>query len=160
LRALGRARAKGKGMHRRLIIGIGNPDRGDDGVGARVAAKLADEGLRDTEVMARSADVVGLIEDWADAEVVVLIDAAAPVSHPGTIHRVDLTAEVLPRDLSLSSTHSFGILETLELARSLDRLPRRVVLYAVEGTCFEPGSAMSPEVCAAAEEVARQIARC
>ena len=44
------------------------------------------------------------------------------------------------------------------MARALDRLPQSVIVYAVEGVCFDPGAAMTAEVAAAAEEVASLVA--
>jgi hydrogenase maturation protease len=139
-----------------VVIGLGNPDCGDDGVGPLVARAVSDRiaGLR---VIERRGDALALMEDWAGAEAVVLIDAAAAVSEPGRIHRIDLAQEELPRDLSLSSTHAFGVADAIALARTLGRLPPQVIVYAVEGENFAPGDPMSPAVAAAAENVAARI---
>jgi hydrogenase maturation protease len=55
------------------------------------------------------------------------------------------------------STHAFGINEALEMARQLDRLPGRVVVYGVEGGSFSTGLGLTPEVEAAAEVVVGQV---
>ena len=36
--------------------------------------------------------------------------------------------------------------EAVELARELDRLPRRLVVYGIEGESFEAGEGLSPAV--------------
>lgn len=141
-----------------LVVGLGNPDRGDDGIGPAVAAMLVGR-LRDADVIARSGDILALLDDWAGYDCVVLIDATLPRSGPGRVHRIDLSSEELPRDLSLSSTHAFGVSEAIALARTLATLPRRVIIYAVEGKNFDIGATMSAEAVAGVEQAADMIAR-
>lgn len=148
--------SRSAGEQRLLVIGIGNPDRADDGIGPRVAARLARvEGAR---VILRSGDALGLLDDWADADAVILIDAAAPLSQPGAIHRIDALSSSLPPSPPRSSTHLLAIAEAIELARALDRLPARMIVYAIEGMNFAPGAPMTAQVAAAAEQAAERIA--
>jgi hydrogenase maturation protease len=141
-----------------LVVGMGNPDRGDDGIGPLVVRQLAWRVSPSITLIERTGDALALIEDWAGRGAVVLVDAAAPGTTPGRVHRIDLLEEQLPIDLSRASTHAFGVADTVGLARTLDLLPASVVVYAIEGADFEPGAALSPEVAAAAEEVAVRIA--
>jgi len=143
-----------------LLIGVGHPDRADDRVGllvvARLAARLA--GVARFAVVECRGDVLALIDRWGTADTVVLIDAATTSTpEPGRIHRIDASAGVLPYEVSLSSTHVVGIAETIALAAALDRLPRRVIVYAVEAACFEPGAPMTEEVTAAAGKLPELI---
>ena len=108
-------------------------------------------------IIERAGDMIGLLEDWTGRDAVVLIDAAAPITTPGSIHRIDLLREPLPIGLSLASTHAFGVADAVALARALGQLPERLIVYAVEGCRFEPGAPQSPEVVAAAEEVAARV---
>ncbi len=140
-----------------LVIGIGNPDCGDDAIGPLVARHLAGRVPPEVTTLVRTGDMMGLLEDWTGREAVVLIDAAALITTPGSIHRIDLLREALPAELSLTSTHGFGVADAVGLARALGQLPKRLVVYAVEGCRFEPGSPQSPEVVAAAERVAAQV---
>lgn len=139
-----------------VVIGLGNPDCGDDGAGPVVAAAVSAR-LPDIRVLVRRGDVLALMEDRADSEVAILIDAAATRSGAGRIHRIDLSEDALPRDLSLSSTHAFGMADALGLAAALGRLPRHVIVYAIEGAAFAPGDTMSEAVTAAAGEAAERI---
>ena len=139
----------------RLVIGFGNPDRGDDAAGPLVARLLA--GRINARVLERHGDALALLEAWEGAEVLVLVDAAAPMGMPGRIHRLDLAAD-LPRELSVGSVHSFGLPEAVALSRRLGTLPPRVVVHAIEGACFDVGADVSPEVAASVETVAERIA--
>ncbi len=148
-----------------LVVGVGNPDRGDDGVGPMVARRLRECALPEAVIMERSGDALALMEDWAGHEAVVLVDAAAAPGGvpgrgtvPGRVHRVDLLEDALPPGLSLSSTHALGVAEAVGLARALGRLPGSLIAYAVEGETFAPGAGLSPAVAAAVDEVIARVA--
>jgi hydrogenase maturation protease len=147
----------GTAQERGLVVGIGNPDRGDDGVAAAVIARLRGHTPDGVHLRARSGDTLALIDDWAGYDAVVLVDAVTAINEPGRVHRLDLAADRLPRGWSQSSSHAFGLAETVELARALGRLPRRLVLYLVEGNCFETGAPLSPSVAAAIDQVTERV---
>jgi hydrogenase maturation protease len=142
-----------------LVIGIGNPDCGDDAIGPLVAQRLVGRFPPEVAILERTGDMLGLIEDWSGCDGVVLIDAAALVTTPGTIHRIDLLHESLPAGLSLASTHGFGLADAVGFARALGQLPATLVVYAMEGGRFDLGAPPSPEVVAAAEAVAERVIR-
>lgn len=144
---------------RTLVIGVGNPDRGDDGIGPLVARRLAARLPPDIEVLERRGDALALLDDWADATTVILIDAAARFTAPGRIHRIDPEVEPLPPGLSPTSTHGFGVSDAIALACALGRLPPRLVIYAVEGECFMPGAAMTADVADAVDELTARVSR-
>ena len=97
------------------------------------------------------------MEEWTGCFAVVLVDAAAPVSRPGRIHRLELVGQPLSVGLARSSTHAFGVAEAVELARNLDRLPQHLIAYLVEGERFEIGASLSPGVAEAVDRVAELI---
>ncbi|MCT2398338.1 hydrogenase maturation protease [Novosphingobium mangrovi (ex Huang et al. 2023)] len=140
-----------------LVLCLGNPDRGDDGVGAAVAALLEEHLPPGVTLMARSGDMLALIEDWAQFDAIVCVDAAAPMGEPGRIHRIDLAHEELPRDMAFLSSHAFGLGEAVALARTLDLAPRDIVVYAIEGACFDGGAPLSAQVAAAAAPAAERV---
>ncbi len=143
---------------RALVIGLGNPDRGDDAVGLIVARRIAALGIPGVAVREAGGDTLALLDHWAEAERVVLIDAAAPLTRPGRIHRLDPSFGPLPRDLALGSTHAFGLADAVELARTLGRLPAGMVIFAIEAARFDHGAALSAPVAQAAREAAAMIA--
>jgi hydrogenase maturation protease len=141
-----------------LVVGIGNPDRGDDGFGPLVVRQLVGRVPPSVSIIERSGDTLALIEDWAGRDAVILVDAAAPDAEPGRVHRIDLLEDALPTGPSLASTHAFGVADAVGLARALGLLPARLVAYAAEGASFDPGAPVSPQVAAAADEVVVRIA--
>ncbi|MGF6812950.1 hydrogenase maturation protease [Paraburkholderia sp. Clong3] len=140
-----------------LVVGMGNPDRGDDGVGALVVRSIAGRLPADVSLVVRSGDALSLIEDWAGFDALVCVDAAAPEATPGRILRIDLASEQLVREMSFASSHAFGVAEAIELARTLGLAPREMVVYAIEGVCFDRGAPVTPEVAAAVDEVAGRV---
>ena len=140
-----------------LVIGVGNPDRADDGAGPLVASRL--QALRPPRVRVtmRSGNLLSLLDDWAGARAVVVVDAAAPLARPGTIHRWAPGSADLPRSSPSSSTHGLGVAEVLALAAQLGRLPPKLVLYAIEGASFDPGAPMTPAVRRASVMLARRL---
>jgi hydrogenase maturation protease len=140
-----------------LVVAIGNPDRADDGVGALVATRLAGRLPSDVALVARSGDILSLIEDWAGVDAVICIDAVARMEMPGRIHRIDAGAGKLPHGVSFASSHAFGLAEAIALADALRSLPGTVIVYAIEGASFDGGAAMTAEVAAAAGEVADRV---
>ncbi|MBC7290590.1 MAG: hydrogenase maturation protease [Actinotalea sp.] len=145
-----------------MVIGLGSPDRGDDGVGPVVAAEVGALRLADVRVLTHE-DPTCLVELWAGADRVVVVDAVRSGAAPGTVHELDATAGVLAdrawARTGRGGTHAFGVAAAVELARALRRLPSRLVLVGVEGASFEPGAALSPAVVRAVRPAACAVAR-
>jgi len=140
-----------------LVVGIGNSERGDDGVGPRVARRLRGRVPAGVSVLECGADALALMQDWEGIASVILVDAMALITKPGRVHRLDLARNQLPVAFAPPSTHTFGLAETVELARSLTRLPQFLVAYLIEAERFETGAPLSPAVATAIEEAAEQV---
>lgn len=136
-----------------LILGVGNPDRGDDGAGIH-AARL----LRGQQRVKEVRDCSTLLDLWEDETDVTVIDAMYSGAEPGTISRYDGMRDPLPLR-GFSSTHSFGLAESVELGRVLGRLPRRLTIYGIEGSSFGHGEALSPRVQEAVETLAAKLVK-
>ncbi len=50
------------------------------------------------------------------------------------------------KDLSLFSSHAFGVADAIEMARELHQLPPVTILYGIEGEAFDPGVGLSDSV--------------
>lgn len=134
-----------------LIISAGNRYRGDDEAGLFVTRGLKTRSLEDVTILEAAGEGTALVEAWKNACAVILVDAVHSGAKPGTLHRFEADARPLPTGFFTHSTHAFGVVEAIELARALDQLPRRFVVYGIEGKCFEAGVGLSAEV----EEAAR-----
>jgi hydrogenase maturation protease len=144
-----------------LVIGVGNELRHDDGAGVEVARSLLDRARRaGIEVCETQGEPIGLLETWHARDAVVLVDTMRSGAPPGTICRLDASHQPLPARLrGASSTHAFALDEAIELGRALGRLPRRVIVYAVEGRIFEAGVGLSDELDAIVPALADAVLR-
>jgi hydrogenase maturation protease len=140
-----------------LVIGLGNDYRGDDAVGRALARRLQPIVGDDVRVMEESGEGASLIEAWKGADFVILIDAVHSGGAAGTIHRFDTAIQQVPGSFFHYSTHAFSVAEAVELARALDQLPSRLIVYGIEGKNFDSCVGLSPEVAAAAKEVFRMV---
>jgi hydrogenase maturation protease len=139
------------------VICVGNPWRGDDAVGFAVARQLAATLPAGVELLEREGEPTGLIDSWQGADALWLVDAVSSGAAPGTIHRLDASEHELPADLFRASTHHVGLAEAVELARALGRLPRKTVVYGIEGGSFATGGELTPAVATAAERAAEEL---
>ena len=55
------------------------------------------------------------------------------------------------------SSHAIGLVESVELARTLGSLPRRCVVYAIEAERFDLGAGLSPAVAAAVDAACARV---
>src|SRR6516225_3687071 len=140
-----------------LIIGLGNDYRGDDAVGRVLARRLKAIEGDDVRVVEESGEGASLIEAWQGADFVILIDAVHSGGAAGTIHRFDAATQPVPGSFFHYSTHAFSVAEAVELARALNQLPPRLVIYGIEGKNFDSRVGLSPEVKMAAEELFRMV---
>lgn len=111
-----------------LVIGLGNPILGDDGVGWRVAEKVR-EAVDDPEVdvLCLSLGGLALMEHLAGYRRAVIVDAMTTGAAPGSLHRFSAreldelgaqhTASV--HDLSLRSALAFGRQMGLDLPEDI-----------------------------------------
>jgi hydrogenase maturation protease len=138
-----------------MVIGLGNDLRSDDAAGLEVARRLGEEpGIG---VVAHAGEAIELLELWSGVDAVVLVDAVRTGKAAGTIHRFDVTSDPLPLPLRGCSSHAIGVADAIELARTLGTLPRRFIVYGVEGARFELASELSDEVGRAIDPVADAV---
>lgn len=138
-----------------LIIGCGNRERSDDAAGVLVAERLRSLGVA---AQVRSGEALGLIEAWAGADEVIVVDATISGAAPGAV-RVWSSDELplLAGSRASASTHGLGVAEAVQLAQTLGRLPRRLWIYGIEGWHFALDGEVSPPVRRAVEQVVQQI---
>jgi hydrogenase maturation protease len=137
-----------------LILGYGNPERGDDAAGLLVARRLRELGLAAEEF---TGDGMALLERWHGEDDAIVIDAVVTGSEPGAIHAWEWPGRPAQADDFIgSSTHGVGLAHAIRLGETLDRLPKRLRVYGIEAGHFDPGP-VSPEVLRAVDQVAEGL---
>jgi hydrogenase maturation protease len=116
-----------------IVLGIGNPIIGDDGVGFRVI-----EGLENDpppgDVSLTACDVSGLaiLDLIVDFDEAVLVDAIQTVNGvPGTVYRLELSDFNTTKHTI--SPHDMDLPTALELGRKMKlKIPDRISIVAIE----------------------------
>jgi hydrogenase maturation protease len=125
------------------LIGIGNRFRRDDAAGLEVVRRLRLAHPPGVILIEQEGEPASLIEAWSTADEALVVDGISSGSAPGRLHRFEVTDAPLPAEIFNPSTHAMGLPEAIELARELDRLPGRLVVYGIEGESFEAGEGLS-----------------
>jgi len=136
-----------------LVLGLGNILLRDEGVGVRVVQAMERMALpREVEVFDGATAGVDLLDVLAERRKVVVIDAIAGDSPPGTVLRLT-PADLAPRHERGVSLHDLGLLETLALAEQLNVSPEEVVIIGVKPHSVACGLELSPELARAVPQI-------
>jgi hydrogenase maturation protease len=146
-----------------LIAGVGSEYGGDDSAGLMAARRLR-RALEATgalygevRVVEETGHLASLVERWNGIATAVIIDAAVTGRAPGTIMRFE--GDSLPADPAcrFTSTHGFGVLDAIEMAKRLGSLPQHVILYGIEAGRTGTGATMCEEVSRAIDQVVAEV---
>lgn len=140
------------------VIGCGNPNRSDDGVGVRVAALLAEQvaarGLDQVRVFDAGTGGMDVMFMARGARELVIVDACVGAGPAGAVFRVP--GQELEAEFEAGYTlHDFRWNHALAAGRKMygDTFPGRVTVYLVEAGNLDFGVGLSPEVEAGANSV-------
>lgn len=145
-------------MHRILIIGYGNPLRGDDGVGWRAADALRDTigSQPEIEILQFQQLNPELAEPISRASVVIFVDAARPGlgAAAGSILEQDLE----PKCMSPGCfSHDLTPPTLLACAAELFGSTPRARIFSIVGLDFGMGEELSPPVSAQMPELISRV---
>ena len=134
-----------------LVIGLGNPLMGDDGVGLVVLEKLAAQTFAPpVEFVDGGTWGLALLPDVERAGALLLLDAVNGDGAPGAVYV--LGAEEIPRFLAAKlSPHQVDVRELLALAELRGELPADLRVVGVQPAATAYGDGLSPEAAAAVE---------
>lgn len=137
-----------------VVMAVGNPAYGDDGVGAAVLAALRDAGVGPGVTLVDvHTDALALLDHFRPGERHVVVDAAGMGLRPGQV------ASFGPEEVRLRigwdhlSMHGFGLAEAFALAEGLGEMPDDLTIVAVEPERVELDAGLSAAVAAAVPEV-------
>lgn len=116
-----------------LVLALGNPLRGDDGIGAEIFARL-DKKCRAEQVDLIESGTPGLetvllLQGYQRA---IIIDAADMESEPGSWRRFRLDEVTLSKTKLGGTLHSVGLAEALALGAALNMLPEEIIIYGIQ----------------------------
>lgn len=138
----------------RLLIGIGNRFRRDDGVGPAVATEIAGMGLTGVHVLTSMGDPSQLLDAWEGVPLAVVVDAAvSDGATPGRIRRWVPGEE----PATAVSSHELGLPVTYALGRALGHLPEKLVVLTVDVAEVGYGDGLTPQVAAEVPHVVATV---
>ena len=145
-----------------LVIGLGNPILGDDGVGWRVAEHVGTllAGDARIEVDCLAVGGLSLMERMLGYGRVILVDSIETGASPeGTVSAFSLNDLANPRLGHSASVHDASLGTALETANAMGGvIPRRVDIVAIEArSCHDFSEELSPLVAAAVPIAAQQV---
>jgi hydrogenase maturation protease len=140
------------------LVGVGHAGRGDDAAGIEVARRVGSSNPPGLKVLEEDSDLISLVQTWATGDDAVVIAATSSGAAPGTVRHLVISRD---RDSEEEIRGWAGeeIAETLEFARTVDRMPRRVTIYGIEGQSFDRGEDLSEPVGAAVNRLATVLSR-
>ncbi len=141
------------------VIGCGNANRRDDGVGPHVIGLLKDRGLDPAiGLFDAGTDGMGVMYRARGVSRLIIVDAKWPESKPGSVYVVpgDVLEAPPPQSFSL---HDFRWDHALFAGRRIygDQFPRDVTVILIEAASVAFGLGLSDEVGLAAIAVADRI---
>jgi len=139
------------------VLGLGNPLRGDDGIGPAVIDWLRARGLP-PDVTARDdgAADLGLVLTLAEYRRVVVVDAADMGCAPGEWSR--FTPDRLQAaGASALSLHATGLSDVLSLGAALGLSPDAVIVYGVQPARLDWSIGLSAEAQQAVPAVGQAV---
>jgi hydrogenase maturation protease len=144
------------------IIGCGNLNRSDDGVGVVIAWRLKDwiqqVGIRAADVFDAGTAGMEVMFRARGASSLVIVDACLSASEPGAVFEVP--GEALARKPAPSfNLHDFRWDDALFAGRRIfgDDFPDDVTVYLIEAATTGFGLELSPAVAAAANVVEARL---
>lgn len=130
-----------------LILGLGNPLRGDDGIGPAVIEALRQVELPpEVELMDGGTAGLGLLTAISGRQHLLVVDAAEMGRPPGTVVVFRPEAVSLEKAASALSPHQLGFAEVLEVAGRLALAPQRIKVFAVQPDRLDWEQGLSPAV--------------
>ncbi len=140
-----------------LVLGLGNPLMGDDGLGLRALARLRQEWAVDgVELVDGGTWGMNLLPLIEDARRVLLLDAIDVGAPPGTL--VELERDQLPRLFARKlSPHEIDLREVLALAELRGTLRADIVALGLQPRDVELSTDLTPEVAAAMDALLERV---
>ncbi len=128
------------------ILGIGNPLRSDDGVGAYVCQKIEEINLPEVDVATTHQLDIGMLEDLTKFSAVVFVDASTKDS---TVSFYELVKEKNPPQ---SFSHHVNAALLVGLADKLYTTNTRFYICGIGAVNFEIGNSLSGTALSNAEK--------
>jgi hydrogenase maturation protease len=129
-----------------VVLGLGNPLMGDEGIGVYLIERLAGSAADHSSVDFLDAGTGGLsvlhcIEGRRKA---VFIDCALMDEEPGAIRRFTPEEVRSRKVLAHQSLHEADVMRIIEMAAQLDQAPEQIAIFGIQPERIEFVQGLSP----------------
>ncbi len=142
-----------------LLLGLGNTLLTDEAAGPLVVERLKAEDQTEGRILYLDGGTLSftLAGPIADCQRLIVVDAAAMGTPPGTVQVFEGMA--MDRQLSLhaKTVHEVSLADLFDIARLTDTLPERRALVGIEPAVVDWGSEPTPVVQAAIPEAMARV---
>jgi hydrogenase maturation protease len=134
-----------------LVIGLGNPLMGDDGIGCAVAEHLASHPSlpASVEAVAGGSDLLRFIDEVRGRDRILVLDAILDDSEPGSVQEVASVGERQAHAHHLSAVQAARLIELV--------IGVHITVLGISIHDVRAGEGLSPALAAAIPSIAAQI---
>ncbi len=128
------------------VIGVGSRLRGDDAIGPMLIDSLSMLPDSQIELVDAGSDALGILEYLDGRDQVLIVDACSMGRKPGTLVEFDpseIKAVLADDSLSL---HGLGLAESIQMAESLQMLPKDLKIIGIEPESIQFNGELSAPV--------------
>ena len=128
-----------------VVLGIGNPLMGDEGIGVYLIERLAASAAEYPSVDFIDAGSGGLsILHYLDGRrKAIIIDCAFMDEPPGAIRRFTPEEVRSRKVLAHQSLHEADLMRIIAMARQLGQAPEQIVIFGIQPEQVQPGEELS-----------------
>ncbi len=117
-----------------IVLGLGNPLMGDEGIGIKLIEMLqsASGDFPEADFVDAGTGGMSLLHLIAGRKKAIIIDCAHMGETPGTIKQFTPDQVKTVKQLTHLSLHEVDIIKVIDLARQLGECPEEIVFFGIE----------------------------
>ena len=117
-----------------IVLGLGNPLMGDEGIGIKLIEKLesASGNFPEADFVDAGTGGMSLLHLISGRKIAVIIDCCIMGQEPGTIKRFGADEVKSVKQLAHVSLHEADVLKIIELAKRLGDCPEEIIFFGIE----------------------------
>jgi hydrogenase maturation protease len=139
-----------------IVIGVGNPWRGDDGVATEIIQRLSAKEHLPCIFYDGGTDALALLDLIPQYGKAIIIDAVTMGAAPGTVRVFSPAEAKINIQGDALSTHGFGLAELLHFIEELS-IKTEIVIVGIEPEKIDFGLGLSAVVAGKVEEVMAKV---
>ena len=128
-----------------IVLGLGNPLMGDEGVGVKLIEMLqsASGDFPEVDFVDAGTGGMSLLHLIAGRTKAIIIDCAHMGETPGTIKKFTPDEVKTVKQLTHLSLHEVDIIKVIDLARQLGECPEEIIFFGIEPESIEQRMVLS-----------------